>query len=161
MVEVRRFLLEANDWIPNNSRLPVLLYRNALDPDATGRLPAFRTMFRRNGWIPDWDGRLHSEHQFHASAHEVIGFAEGSGIIMIGGPAGKKIAVDAGDAIMLPAGTGHCVVQESWDFKAIGAYPEGQRWDVHRAAPSRDVLIQIGELPMPPSDPVLGNQIGY
>jgi uncharacterized protein YjlB len=83
MVEVRRFLLEPENWIPNNIRLPVRLYCNALDPDATGRQQALRTMFQRNGWIPDWDGRLHSEHKFHASAHEVICFAEGSRIIMI------------------------------------------------------------------------------
>jgi uncharacterized protein YjlB len=118
-------------------------------------------MFRTHGWSPDWDGRLHTEHQFHATAHEVIGFAEGSGIIMIGGPEGKKIAIDAGDAIMLPAGTGHCLLRESWDFKAIGAYPDGQRRDAHRSAPSETELTQIDTLAMPPNDPVLGDLIGY
>ena len=46
--------LSRNGWMPNNERLPVLLYRSAIQ--AGGRDPAavFEQAFTRNGWPPQW-----------------------------------------------------------------------------------------------------------
>jgi uncharacterized protein YjlB len=37
---------------------------------------------------------------------------------------GQEIDVRAGDVIVLPAGTGHCSLQSSRDYRYIGVYPE-------------------------------------
>jgi uncharacterized protein YjlB len=37
---------------------------------------------------------------------------------------GQEIELSAGDVIVLPAGTGHCNLQSSKDYKYIGVYPE-------------------------------------
>jgi uncharacterized protein YjlB len=156
MVDVRRFMLPPNEWVPNNPHMPVRLYRNAFEPGVDVTAAAFEELFRRHGWDVHRLGIVHADHQYHSMAHEVLGIAGGNAILMIGGPGGKKISLDAGDALLLPAGTGHCEIAASRNFLAVGAHPDGQRWDVCGAAPSADMIRRIASLELPHRDPVLG-----
>ena len=82
--------------------------------------------------------------------------AMGTARLMPGGPGGREVDVAAGDALVLPTGTGHRRVDASGDFLVVGAYPQGQDWDICREAPNEEARQRMRRLPVPDLDPVAG-----
>ncbi|MEW9616214.1 cupin [Shinella sp. S4-D37] len=147
----------ASEWVPNHPFLPVLVYRDVLAAGAADRAAAFERLFRDAGWQGLWRNGVFSYQHYHVGAHEVLGIAEGSAELLIGGPEGAVLQVRGGDCLVLPAGTGHKRNSASGDFLVIGGYPPGQYADIETAAPTDGERKIIATLPVPQSDPVYGS----
>lgn len=148
----------ADDGRIPNSRLPVLVYRGVLPPGTKDPAATFEALFLRHGWPPQWRDSVYDFHHYHSTAHEVLGIAAGHARLKLGGEHGQEVDVGPGDVLVLPAGTGHRRLSADQAFLVVGAYPEGQHWDVLLGDPSDRpaALERIAAVPRPAKDPVGG-----
>lgn len=146
-----------DDGVIPNSRLPLLVYRQAVPADAA----AIERLFAANRWPPAWRNGVHAFHHFHSTAHEVLGVARGEVSVLFGGPAGTVLTVRAGDVIVVPAGVAHCNQGQSGDLLIVGAYPDNSEGpDLRRGKPSEHRMssLAVAAVPLPIVDPVAGSE---
>lgn len=147
--------------VPNNTALPVLVYKDALDV-GTKRDPAsaIEKLFTANGWDRDqWRDGIYPFVHYHSMIHEALGIALGHARVQLGGHSGEVFELAAGDVVVLPAGTGHQRLSASDDFLVIGAYPPEGTYNLCRGdnpAEHDKALMTIPKVPLPESDPVSG-----
>jgi uncharacterized protein YjlB len=144
--------------IPNNP-LPLLLYRAAID--LTGSPDPERVIektFAANGWGGLWRNGVYPYVHYHSMIHEAMGIARGSARVRFGGEKGREIEINAGDVVILPAGTGHQCLRESPELMVIGAYPPTGKFNLCRGSKAEHAkaLTSIPKVPLPASDPVFG-----
>lgn len=157
--ETREFSFEDDGKIPNNPKLPLLVYPKALDEDE--RDPSrCKELLADNGWTGAWVNGVFSYHHYHSTAHEVLAVTDGNARITFGGPEGETVEVEAGDVVVISAGVGHCNAGSSGDFTVIGAYPKGQSWDLRTGEPDErpEVIENIQNVPLPKTDPIFGDR---
>jgi len=158
MTEVVAHLLQADAEIPNNPRLPLLVYAGAVQ--LPGRDPAavFEQLFSGNDWVGCWRNGIFPFHHYHSTAHEVLGIYSGSAVARLGGEQGVTLTLNPGDVVIIPAGVGHKKLSSSGALGVVGAYPRGQQPDMCRAgsASSASGAEQVARVPVPALDPVHG-----
>jgi len=159
MTEFVHQVLTDDGDIPNNERLPLILYKGAVDVSGADPDGAFENVFHAHGWGNGWRGGvIYSFHHYHAKAHEVVGIAKGRARLQFGGPDGPVFEVEAGDAALIPAGVGHCRLDDTPGLSVVGAYPPGQAPDMNREGETEKARIRasIAKVALPGTDPVMG-----
>ena len=157
----QRFTIEAlrftdDGTVPNN-RLPLVVYRGALGAEGE-RASRCERMFAANSWPDSWRNGIYGYHHYHSTAHEVLGIAEGSARVRLGGDNGQTIELRAGDVVVIPAGVAHKRESASADLLVIGSYPKGQSPDMCRAEATAhdEAAAEVARVPLPGADPVTG-----
>lgn len=151
--EIIQIEVEDDGRIPNHWKLPLLIYKEALDSGDD----AAKTL-NENGWSGEWLGSVHPFHHYHSNTHEVLVVDSGTATLQLGGELGEKVDVSPGDVIILPAGYGHKMIESSDDYQNYGAYPGGVEFDMNYGESDErpEVLDNIKKVPMPEADPIFG-----
>jgi uncharacterized protein YjlB len=160
-------LLMDDGLFPNNSRLPLLIYREVLAWEGShGTFPQepcrgasqIEELFHRNHWVNSWRNGIYSQHHYHSTAHEVLGVYSGSATVQLGGELGYMCELGPGNVVVIPAGVAHKCLHRSGHFAVVGAYPVGQMWDMcygkEGERPGTDRNIE--RVSEPQFDPVFG-----
>ena len=145
--------------VPNNPTFPALFYRGAVQLKGRRFPPEIiiDTLFDTNGWGRSWRDTVYDFVHYHSQIHEVMGVARGTARIECGGIKGRILHVKAGDVLVLPAGTGHRLIESSRDFLVVGAYPQNGTYDECTDTRERpDAIKRIAKVRKPKTDPVLG-----
>jgi len=153
----RLIALEDDGVVPNNARLPLILYEGLLEGGEETAL-RFERLLGDHRWRASWRYGVFPYHHYHATAHEALGCFRGEARIQFGGPSGPVVPFRAGEAVAIPAGVGHKNCGSSDDFCVVGGYPEGQSPDMNyaRADERKRALRAIGRVPLPEADPFFG-----
>jgi uncharacterized protein YjlB len=155
--EIEEHLFADDGFVPNNPRLPLIVYRGVLDT-GPGAAAACETLFAGNRWSGGWRGGVYPYHHYHSTAHEALGIVAGSAQVRLGGEHGAVVDLHAGDVVVIPAGVAHKGETTSPDLVIVGAYPEGRGPDmrVPGKGDRERALANIEKVPAPATDPVCG-----
>ncbi|HWL14903.1 MAG TPA: cupin [Opitutus sp.] len=161
--EVLAFHFADTGVFPNHPRLPVLVYkqvRTRADGDANALASWFEQTWPQHGWRPAWRWGVYDFPHYHSTAHEILGVYRGHASLRLGDRTGATLVVEAGDVLVLPAGTAHQNLGASSDFHVVGGYPDGQSADLLRGEPGERPAAdeRIVQVPLPPADPLFGEQ---
>src|ERR1700747_2880348 len=146
--------------IPNHPRWPVIVYWRAVQlPRALDPAAIMEELFESNGWGDTWRNGIYDYLHYHSRIHEVLGIARGSATVRLGGNKGRIVKFKAGDAVVIPAGTGHQCLSASRTFLVVGAYPPNGTYDecgptVEEHDRNVKVVRKIGR---PRKDPMFGS----
>jgi uncharacterized protein YjlB len=124
------FRFRDDGFIPNNPTWPVAIYRGAVKlPRSLDPAAVWEALFELNGWGGSWRDGIYDYLHYHSRIHEVLGIARGSATVRLGGNKGRIVKLKAGDAVVIPAGTGHQCLAASKTFLTVGAYPPNGTYD--------------------------------
>jgi len=97
-VEPQALIFADDGSIPNNPRLPFLVYRNAIDlSDTPDPEAVVEKTFARHGWGEMWRNGIYPYVHYHSKIHEALGIARGRARVRFGGVGGEFIEQICGD----------------------------------------------------------------
>lgn len=157
--EIIHAVIPAHDHFPNNSRYPLILYKDAVHcPQQSVEL--IKNLLQENHWLNAWVDGIYDYHHYHSNTHETLVICSGTCKVQVGGPKGTIYVIEQGDVIIFPAGVAHKNVGCSTDFQCIGAYPLNIDYDMNygKAEEHPQVDSTIKQVPLPLCDPIFGPQ---
>ncbi len=156
--KIQTLIIPGDGRFPNNSTLSLILMQQVFDTATKNLVGTIEKAFYGNAWGRSWRNGIFTIHHYHSTAHEVLGLYSGKVKAQFGGPDGQAVTAKAGDVIIIPAGVAHKNLDQSPDFRCVGAYPAGQSPDMQYGKlgerPSSDQNIR--SVPLPKIDPVFG-----
>ena len=150
--------VEENGTIPNNNTLPVMIYKNVFRFNDTDPAAVIESVFSKNNWGGSWRNGIFTYHHYHSTAHEALGVYAGWAEVQLGGEGNDPLRIEKGDLVILPAGTGHKKIDSGDGFAVVGAYPDGQQYDMNygKQEELERAKKNIANVPLPQNDPVFG-----
>jgi len=158
-LNITRDMLVEDGNFPNNGLLPLLHYQRALKLSDEGVEAMVKDILETNGWTNSWVDSIYDYHHYHSTAHEVLVALRGTAHLQLGGPNGVALTFEKGDVIIIPAGVAHMKVNEADGFACLGAYPDGQQYDMNYGKPGERPATDenIRKVALPQHDPLYGN----
>ncbi|QGY46021.1 hypothetical protein GM418_20810 [Maribellus comscasis] len=156
--EVKTLQLEENGNFPNNSGLPVLLYKDVFRFEGKDPASNIERVFDENNWGGSWRNGIYNFQHYHSTAHEALGVYGGWAEVQLGGSGSEIVRIEKGDLVVLPVGTAHKRIDSGDGFAVVGAYPDGQQWDMNygKAEEVQPAKENISKVKLPENDPVFG-----
>ena len=160
-MDIVTFLLQPHGAIPNNPRLPVIVYRAAVS-GMHDLAAAFEAEFDSNGWTHSWRNGVFDYHHYHSHAHEVLGIARGHARLAIGGPGARELNVQQGDCFRLApdiANWARATISWSWGPTRPASMPISRRSHLPKKTSLRSppVLYRARTLSAPASMRSIGS----
>ena len=154
---VRDIVTEDGNF-PNNGRLPLLVYLGAFQIGEENETETIKELLETNSWTNAWVNGIYDYHHYHSTAHEILVTLNGSCRVQFGGPNGITLNLEKGDVAIIPAGVAHKKIDDADGFQCLGAYPEGQEYDMNygKVEERRAADENIRKVPMPENDPLYG-----
>ncbi|RMZ71835.1 cupin domain-containing [Pyrenophora seminiperda CCB06] len=167
LTPLRTLRLSAH-YIPSHAHLPnttphnhpLLIYHSCFSPSTTPS--ALESHLPTNFLIPQWRYTMYKTTHYHSTTHEVLCVFSGRARLLFGGEAnpGKvEEEVRAGDAIVVPAGVGHRLLEDlDGGFEMVGAYPKGCNWDMCYGKEGEEKKARaVGSVEWLTKDPLYGD----
>ncbi|KAF1835900.1 hypothetical protein BDW02DRAFT_567516 [Decorospora gaudefroyi] len=126
--------IPSHHHLPNTTPhgYPLFLYHSAF-PSSTSP-SAIEAHLPTNGIAPQWRYTMYQTTHYHSTTHEVLCIFKGRAKLLFGGeenPAKVEVELKAGDAVVVPAGVGHRLMEDmEGGFQMVGGYPDGCSWDM-------------------------------
>ncbi len=161
MQQPQEYFISDNGIFPN-SILPVLYYPRGLELPLLFSAMQVKKVFEENDWGNNWRNGIYTYHHYHSITHEAMAIIRGKTRLLLGGDSGLELTIQKGDVLVIPAGVAHKNLRNEKDVIAIGGYPGGRNYDMNYGKegerPAADNNIK--KLPIPSTDPLLGNANG-
>ncbi|TCD66549.1 hypothetical protein EIP91_001270 [Steccherinum ochraceum] len=162
-LRVSQHQIPRHGLVPNTSihHKPVLIYHGAFEPDNLSPDAVEAHILSVGQFNPQWRYTMYSTSHFHSTVHELLVVFKGSAKVCFGGeenPGRVDTEVQKGDAMLLPAGVAHRLLQGRDGFEMIGSYPRGASWDMCYGREGEDVDERIAGLGWLKRDPLYGNE---
>lgn len=156
--DVKKVQLEENGNFPNNPELPVLLYKNVFVFDGGNPASTIEKVLAANNWGGSWRNGIYNFQHYHSTAHEALGVYAGWAEVQLGGPDSEIVRIEKGDLVVLPVGTAHKRINSGDGFAVVGAYPDGQNWDMNygKTEEVQAAKQNIAKVSLPKNDPIFG-----
>lgn len=153
--------IQAWERLPNTSiqSKPLMIYHDAFKATESGVTKQFE---RVGEVVPRWVYGLYNQTHFHSTTHEVYAVVGGRASLCFGGEHNPD-RVEKGDIIIIPAGVAHRMLEDvggphEESFKMVGAYPEGNEWDIcYGQEDEEDKIGGIAKVDWFHKDPLLGD----
>jgi len=181
-LRVTKHQIPAHNFLPNTSiqHRPLIHYHGALNPASTSpAAPSSRASFAQSSFAgaveahlratgvvqPQWRYTMYPTTHFHSTTHEVLVVVRGGARLCLGGegnPAAYRPDVGVGDVLVVPAGVGHRLLEDTSSdeagFEMVGSYPPGCSWDMcYGKAGEEGKVGRIKEVVWFERDPVYGD----
>lgn len=156
-MKLYQYYLKGDGVFPN-SELPVLLYKQALNPPLFFPALQIKKLFQKHHWTNNWRNGVYTYHHYHSNTHEVMAVIKGQTTLLLGGDKGRKVKIEKGDVLLIPAGVAHKNLGKEKDVICIGGYPKGKGYDMNYGKEEERPVAdeKIAKVKVPRYDPVTG-----